>query len=70
MMEIAKQRKQGETPYFLVHGDVPIYGEQLSKLAEKEFGYGPVGDYSIGAAISINAGPTVVGIIVRGQKRR
>ncbi len=70
MLEIVKERKQGETPYFLVHGDIPAYGQQLSDLAEKEFGYGPVGDYSIGAAISINAGPTVVGMIVRGPKRR
>ncbi len=70
MLEIVKGRKEGETPYYLVHGDIPAYGQQLSTLAEKEFGYGPVGDYSIGAAISINAGPTVVGMIVRGPKRR
>lgn len=70
MLEIVSGRKQGETPYFIVHGDEPAYGRQMRELAEKQFGYEPVGDYSIGAAISINAGPTVVGLIVRGPKRR
>lgn len=57
------------TPYLTVKGMCDEQGEELFQKAQKAFGEKAVGLFNIGAAISINAGPKVVGIIVKGQRR-
>lgn len=58
-----------KAPTAIVYGAVEQYGEDLTKAAAKKFGHAPKARYRAGAAITINAGPKIVGIIVRGKKR-
>lgn len=66
LIELAKQEMVPETPYSIVHGiDTPLTGELTAEM-EKHFGKAE-GIYPIGATVSINAGPRVVGIIFRSS---
>lgn len=68
LIELAKQEMIPETPYSVVHGIENPLTDEL--VAEMEKNFGPAeGVYSIGATVSINAGPHVVGIIFRSNSR-
>lgn len=51
------------TPYSIVYGSDPTVKDEMEKAATEYFGYPPVSLYRIGAAIAINAGPKVIGLI-------
>lgn len=53
----------------VVCGAVAQYGDDMVKAVSKRFGHAPKARYQAGAAIAINSGPKVVGMIVRGEKR-
>lgn len=57
------------TPYVILYGSAPEYGEQLAAELEKELGYPCEMKAPIGAAISINAGPKVAAVVFRGRPR-
>lgn len=50
------------SPYCIIYGTDREVGETLAKRLEMQLGYPPVRYFQIGAAISINAGPKVVGV--------
>lgn len=54
-----------QTPYCIVYGDTKEYADDLAAQLTKKLGYPPAEMYQIGAAIAINAGPTVVGAIFK-----
>lgn len=58
-----------KAPTAIVCGSVSQYGDDLYKAVSKAFGSAPKARYSAGACITINSGPKVVGIVVRGEKR-
>ena len=58
-----------QTPYVVLYGSAPEYGDQLAADLEKELGYPCELKAPIGAAISINAGPKVAAVIFRGRPR-
>lgn len=58
-----------KTPYMLVKGLSEEEGNDLFEQSKKFFSYECEGNYYVGAAISINAGPKVIGIIVKGANR-
>ena len=43
---------------------------QLTGAMQKALGYPPVGEYRAGAYIAINAGPQIIGVMVKGHRRR
>ncbi len=43
---------------------------ELAQSLTKELGYPPSGIYKIGASVTINSGPKVVGVALTGRKRR
>lgn len=51
------------TPYSLVYGSDASVAEVMSKAMTERLGYPPVRSFQIGAAIAVNAGPKVVGVI-------
>ncbi|HIZ54635.1 MAG TPA: DegV family protein [Firmicutes bacterium] len=57
-----------QTPYLILAAALPDRCAELVKEAEKKFGYKPVGVFQIGAAIAINAGPELVGIVVKEKR--
>lgn len=58
-----------KAPTVVVYGSAAECGEEMSKAISKRFGHSPKALWQAGAAIAINAGPKVVGLIVRGKKR-
>lgn len=69
LLKYAKNSIVPKTPYLLVKGTLEDYAEEFCEKSSKLFGYPPIGTYYVGASISINAGPKVVGIIVKGKNR-
>ena len=53
------------TPYMVVKGTLPEEAQELFEKAKKQFGYEAVGIFPEGAAIAINAGPNLIGVIYR-----
>ncbi len=57
----AKTGKQG---YFMVKGDNEPMAAELQQAIEQQTGRSPDAVYNIGACITLNAGPTLVGVTV------
>ncbi len=53
----------------IVYGAVDQYGEDLTRELSRRFSRVPKVRYHVGAAITINSGPKVVGVAYRGEKR-
>lgn len=70
LLKHAKERIIPQTPYMLVRSTKNDECAEFAGQLKKQFGHEAVGQFDIGAAISINAGPKVVGVIVKGQNRR
>lgn len=56
--------------YYIIHGSPAKEAQELENLLEQELGYPACGSYEAGAAISINSGPRVIGVILKGKDRR
>lgn len=69
LLKKAKERHIPHTPYLTLTGLLPEEQEKFGAMLKKEFGYEAAGAYKIGAAIAINAGPKVVALIVKGERR-
>lgn len=69
LIKHAKKQAIPHTPYIVVHGKCTDRGEELFIKAEKEMGCEAEDLSQIGAAVSINTGPIIVGIIVKGKNR-
>ena len=59
-----------KTPYCIVYGNDETVRDEMAEAMTKELGYPPEDFYQIGAAITINAGPKVVGVIFKGNGDR
>ncbi len=69
LLDAAKQSRVPGTPILLVKGMLDDEAEELKEKTQKLFKCNVEAVYQVGAAITINAGPKVVGIIVKGQNR-
>lgn len=54
--------------YSLVYGDNPDNLAEMAHLMTERVGYPPTKSYQIGAAIAINAGPKVIGVIFEAKE--
>ena len=70
LVKMAKERMIPHTPYCIVGGSATEYTSALETEAKKALGYGSSMTALIGAAISINAGPKVVGIIIKEKLQK
>lgn len=59
-----------KTPYCIVYGNDESVRDEMAQAMTKKMGYPPEDCYQIGAAITINAGPKVTGVIFKSQHRR
>lgn len=55
------------TEYAVIVGSNPAYAKQLAAEMEKAVGYPPAMMENAGAAITINAGPDLVGLVVKNK---
>ncbi|NLZ46684.1 MAG: DegV family protein, partial [Clostridiales bacterium] len=58
-----------QTPYCIVYGSDDKVRDEMAQAMTKRLGYPPVEFYQIGAAIAINAGPKVTGVIFKSKNR-
>lgn len=70
LLKYAKAGIVPKTPYMLVKGLLEAEAEELFDKSSKELGYPAACNHYVGASISINAGPKVVGIIIKGRNRK
>ena len=57
-----------QTPYCIVYGNDTSVCDDLAKAMYQKMGYPAAGFYQIGAAIAVNAGPKVVGVIFKKKR--
>lgn len=62
MTEIMKERSEPDSPLVMLNGTFPNAQEELSKLLLDATGRVPDGVFDVGAAVSINSGPQMIGI--------
>ena len=65
-MSVADMEPDSE--YQIVYGSDRSCGEEITKKMTELLGYGPTGEYQIGAAVAANAGPKVVGVIFNAKQ--
>ena len=70
LVEQVVQRIIPETPYSIIRGAIDGYPDELAKELTKKLGYPPERTYYVGAAITINGGPDLIGVSFKGKKRR
>lgn len=70
----AQRRDKGNgkqnPPYMILAAKDNDAIAELAAICEKEAGYPPIGIYKIGASITINTGPEIVGLTFVGQGER
>lgn len=69
MSRYIQQRMIPKTPYSLIAGCDDTFANELKKELVKKLGYQPEHLFHIGATVSCNAGPDVVGIVIRSEPR-
>ena len=65
ILKLAKERMIPHTPYCIIGGSVQEYIDTMDAESRKLFGYGSSMTTTAGAAISINAGHKIIGIIIK-----
>lgn len=65
ILKLAKERMIPHTPYCIIGGSVQEYIDEMDAESRKLFGYGSSMTATAGAAISINAGHRIIGIIIK-----
>jgi len=58
-----------QTPYCIVYGNDESVRDEMAQAMTKKVGYPPAECFQIGAAIAINAGPKVTGVIFKAQNK-
>ena len=57
-----------QTPYCVVYGNDSAVRDDLARAMTQKLGYPPDNFYQIGAAIAVNAGPRVVGVVFKKKR--
>ncbi|MCQ2464278.1 MAG: DegV family protein [Oscillospiraceae bacterium] len=70
MVELAKENMIPQTPYVLLEGSLPEEFEAYKKEMIKAIGYPPERTVKIGSTIASHAGHKVIGMVIKGKKRR
>lgn len=68
MVETLKAEMQPHSPYIVMQGSNPKLAQEFGTALTKALGYPPEAYWSIGAAICCNAGPDVVGFVIKRQE--
>ena len=58
-----------KTPYCVVYGNDTAVRDEMIQAISKKLGYPPADTYQIGSEVAVNAGPKVVGVIFKSQKK-
>lgn len=69
ILDVTLKEMIPQTPYCIVYGSDESVRDEMAQAMTKKVGYPPAECFQIGAAIAINAGPKVTGVIFKAQKR-
>ena len=58
-----------QTPYVAIYGNDEACRDEIIAAMTKKMGYPPADAYQIGAVITVNAGPKVVGVMFRSKNK-
>ena len=70
MIDLAQKNMIPKTPYVLLEGSLRDEYEKFRDAITKTLGYPPERTLKIGATISSHAGPKIIGMVIKGNKRR
>jgi DegV family protein with EDD domain len=70
LIELSKNRMIPQTPYILLEGCLHEEFAAFKKEITKAVGYPPERTAKIGSTIASHAGPKIIGIVIKGQRRR
>ena len=70
LAQYTRQRIVPGGDYLVIEGSLPEPPKELAQILTKELGRKPIQISTAGASIAINAGPKVVGVLVKGAKKR
>ncbi len=68
ILDLVEEEMVNGAKYSVVYGSDTELKEEMIHCATIRFGYQPLNCYQIGAAVAINAGPKVIGIIFDSEK--
>ena len=68
ILDLTLEEMIPKTPYCIVYGNDEAVMEEMAQAMIKKVGYPPEKYFQIGAAIAINAGPRVVGVIFKAHR--
>ena len=69
ILELTKNEMIPQTPYCIVYGSDTDVRDEMEAAMTRNIGYPPVYSFQIGAEVSVNSGPKVVGVIFKSQKK-
>lgn len=69
ILDLTLEHMIPKTPYCIVYGNDEAVMDEMAQVMTKQVGYPPENYFQIGAAIAINAGPRVVGVIFKAQHK-
>lgn len=69
LLKMATDNMIPHTPYIILSGNDDTLAKQLSAAMTKQLGYAPAQSWNIGATVTCNAGPQVVGLVIRQERR-
>lgn len=67
ILDLTVQEMIPQTPYSIVYGNDESVRDEMAQAMTKKVGYPPAECFQIGAAIAINAGPKVTGVIFKAR---
>lgn len=69
ILELTVSEQIPKTPYCIVYGSDEAVRDEMVQAMTKKVGYPPADTYRIGSEVAVNAGPKVVGVIFKSQKK-
>ncbi|MBQ8966771.1 DegV family protein [Ruminococcus sp.] len=69
ILDLTVNEQIPKTPYCVVYGNDESVRDELIQAMTKKVGYPPADTYRIGSEVAVNAGPKVVGVIFKSQKK-
>lgn len=69
ILDLTLEHMIPKTPYSIVYGNDEAAMDEMAQVMTKKVGYPPENYFQIGAAIAVNAGPRVVGVIFKAHNK-
>ncbi|MBR1752471.1 MAG: DegV family protein [Ruminococcus sp.] len=69
ILELTKNEMIPQTPYCIVYGNDSDVRDEMEAAMTRNIGFPPSQYFQIGAEVAVNAGPKVVGVIFKSQKK-